>query len=100
MEPTRKKPSKFLVELMEQEGGFAIGEAEFNMVDFDYGQYKQHELTVKIHSDINEILKIESASINIAIRGTKKEGLIKERILEQNKLEINAKLEIDMAKKL
>ena len=56
--PARKKMSKFVIEVMEQEGYFAIGYADFDMVNFNFGKYKEHTLPVKLDSDMTELLGI------------------------------------------
>jgi len=45
--PSKEKGSKMTVCLDKSLGGTQLAEAEFNMADFFYGEYKEHKLILK-----------------------------------------------------
>ena len=70
--PCKEKSSKMSVQLDKSKGGIFIGEVEFNMADFEYGQYKYRILNLKKNDD-NQVLDFNPSEtyIEIGLKGTK-----------------------------
>ena len=56
--PAKEKSSKMTVCLDKSLGGTQLAEAEFNMADFFYGEYKEHKLVLKQCSE-NTVIDID-----------------------------------------
>tara|TARA_B110001450_G_C17591608_1_gene469190 strand:+ start:307 stop:528 length:222 start_codon:yes stop_codon:yes gene_type:complete len=61
-------------------GGAEIGEAEFNMADFKFGEYKIVRLYLrKCAGNIQYDFNPEQTFIDLALKGTRSSGLVKQR---------------------
>ena len=70
--PCKEKGSKMTVQLDKSKGGTLIGEVEFDMADFNYGDYKYRTLNLKKHQDNNVIdFNEDETTIEVGLRGTK-----------------------------
>ena len=65
------------VQLDKSRGGTPIGEIEFDLTDFDYGQYKYRSLTL-IRCKENDVLDFDENEtyLEIGLKGTKSDGLV------------------------
>jgi hypothetical protein len=79
--PSKEKSSKMTVCLDKSLGGTQIAEAEFNMADFFYGEYKEHKLTLKQCAE-NTTIDIDEPDtvLEIGLKGTKADGLVQKRM--------------------
>lgn len=70
--PNKEKTSKMTVQLDKSKGGTLIGEVEFNMADFAYGDYKYRTLNITKCLE-NNVLDFETdeSFIEVGLRGTK-----------------------------
>ena len=78
--PSKEKVSKMTVCLDKSMGGTEIGEAEFNMADFKFGEYKIVRLYLR-KSEANTLYDFnpEQTFIDLALKGTRSSGLVKQR---------------------
>ena len=76
--PAKEKVSKMSVCLDKSMGGTEIGEAEFNMADFKFGEYKIVRLYLR-KSAANTSLDFnpDQTFIDLALKGTRSSGLVK-----------------------
>lgn len=76
--PAKSKMSKMTVQLDKSRGGTPIGEVEFDMTDFTYGEYNYRKLDLMPHPDNKGVLEFEigEASLEIGLKGTKQDGLV------------------------
>ena len=76
------------VQLDRSKGGTHIGEVEFDMGDFIYGEYKYRTLYLK-KSDANDIITFDSDAqdtyLEIGLKGTRQDGLVQKRMSEIKK---------------
>ena len=90
MLPTKEKSSKMTVELYKaskEGGGTQLGEVEFNMADYNYGEYKYRTMHLA-HCDENTVegggrlldFDPEVTTIEVGLRGTKQDGLVAKRM--------------------
>ena len=77
--PVKEKISKMTVCLDKSQGGLTLGEVDFNMADFKFGEYKLVRLFLKrcIGSPID--FDPENTFLDIALKGTKASGLVSKR---------------------
>ena len=69
------------IQLDRSQGGLDIAEIEFNMADFNFGEYKNIRLLMK-KTQINDIIEIsEDTYLDIGLKGTRSDGL---QIRKQN----------------
>lgn len=94
--PTKEKMSKMTICLDKSRGGHAIGEVEFDMASFSYGEYKYRRVQVK-ELDTNPGIKYdpETTFIEFGLKGTKSDGLVKKRMSE-----IKSKMKSNLQEKL
>ena len=71
------------VQLDKSRGGTLIGEVEFDMTDFEYGQYKYRSLNL-IKCPENNVLDFDENEtyVEIGLKGTKSDGLVQKRMSE------------------
>lgn len=71
------------VQLDKSRGGTLIGEVEFDMTDFEYGQYKYRSLNL-IKCPENNVLDFDENEtyVEIGLKGTKSDGLVQKRMTE------------------
>ena len=68
-------------------GGTQLGEVEFNMADYNYGEYKYRTMHLA-HCDENTVegggrlldFDPEVTTIEVGLRGTKQDGLVAKRM--------------------
>lgn len=79
--PVKDKQSKMTISLGKSLGSKLLGEVEFNMVDFEYGQYKNLKLYFK-KDESNEDYPFneEETYVDIGLKGTKADGLVQRRM--------------------
>ena len=86
--PCKEKLSKMTVQLDRSKGGTHIGEVEFDMGDFIYGEYKYRTLYLK-KSDANDVITFdpdaEDTYLEIGLKGTRQDGLVQKRMSEIKK---------------
>lgn len=72
------------VQLDKSKGGTQIGEVEFDMTDFTYGEYKYRTLNLKICKENNGVLDFDTNEtfLEIGLKGTKQDGLVQKRMSE------------------
>jgi hypothetical protein len=82
--PARPKMSKMTVQLDKSKGSTPIGEVEFDMTDFTYGEYNYRKLQLVAHPENNGAIEFESgeAFLEIGLKGTKQDGLVQKRMSE------------------
>lgn len=70
--PCKEKTSKMTVQLDKSKGGTHLGEVEFNMGDFLYGEYKYRTLYLK-KSESNDVIDFnpEETLLEIGLKGTR-----------------------------
>ena len=75
--PCKEKSSKMTVQLDKSRGGTCIGEVEFNMADFTYGEYKYRKLLL-VQSPENTAINFdaETTHLEIGLKGTRQDGLV------------------------
>lgn len=60
-----------------------IGEVEFDMTDFSYGEYKYRTLNlVKCQANETHDFDSNEAYLEIGLKGTKQDGLVQKRMTE------------------
>lgn len=71
------------VQLDKSRGGTLIGEVEFDMTDFNYGEYKYRVLQL-VKCPSNDVLDFdpEDTYLEIGLKGTKQDGLVQKRMHE------------------
>lgn len=96
LKPTKEKLSKMTIVLDKSRGGHAIGEIEFDMADYNYGEYKYRRAQVK-EVDTNPGIKFnpEETFIEFGLKGTKADGLVQKRMSE-----IKSKMKTNLAERL
>lgn len=82
--PAKPKMSKMTVQLDKSKGGTPIGEVEFDMTDFTYGEYNYRKLELISHPDNNGVIEFAAgeAYLEIGLKGTKQDGLVQKRMSE------------------
>jgi hypothetical protein len=80
----KPKMSKMTVQLDKSKGGHPIGEVEFDMTDFTYGEYNYRKLELIRHPENIGILDFEISEtfLEIGLKGTKQDGLVQKRMTE------------------
>ena len=75
--------SMMTVQLDKTQGSTKIGEVEFDMTDFLYGQYKYKTLNL-VKCQSNDKLDFDPAEsyLEIGLKGTKQDGLVQKRMSE------------------
>jgi hypothetical protein len=98
--PVGAKMSKMTVQLDKSRGGTHIGEVEFDMTDFTYGEYKYRTLKVK-KSEANDILDFnpEVTVLEIGLKATRQDGLVQKRMSEMKK-QMDSSIKDIMKKKM
>ena len=85
--PSKEKVSKLTVTLDKSMGGTEIGEIEFNMADFSFGEYKITRLFLNKCSNNDAIpFEYEEAYLDIGLKGTKNTGMMYKRSSTQKSL--------------
>jgi len=70
------------VQLDKSRGGTHIGEVEFNMADFTYGEYKYRKLEL-VQCPENGVINFEADNLphlEIGLKGTRQDGLVQKRM--------------------
>ena len=82
--PAKPKMSKMTVQLDKSKGGTHIGEVEFDMTDFSFGEYKYRTLNLMKSKDNNGTIDFdpEETYLEIGLKGTKQDGLVQKRMTE------------------
>lgn len=83
LQPMKEKISKMTVQLDKSKGGTSLAQVEFDMTDFEFGQYKYRTLMLTKCADNNIIdFDEEQTYLEIGLKGTKQEGLVQKRMSE------------------